>query len=284
MKLILGHNQFLGISHISESRASERDAQFSDPQRILETVRMAYDCGIRSMIVETHPRMRAFMELYEKDGTFDMEFILQVPHIAGYVRALSEGGVKEVVKEIISGVPAWDVIKTPFQVLPRYLRSDYVSIGVKGLDLEMSKYSKYDIKGVLLHNVISDVFLSYDAKEALEDYMDVVKRRFGVNGGLITLNLPVMCDQLREWGIRPSMVMSPINKMGFDMNPSKEEVERCITDCQYDVLAMNVMGGGAIKLSEAAEYLNGLKGLDAIVIGASSKKHMEELSERFLKN
>ena len=30
--------------------------------------------------------MKAFMDLYEKDGTFDMRFLLQVPYVSGYVK------------------------------------------------------------------------------------------------------------------------------------------------------------------------------------------------------
>lgn len=281
MKLILGHNQFLGISHISESNASAKDRQFSDPSRIYEAVETAYDCGFRSMIIESHPRMRAFMELYEERNNFDMDFILQVPYVSGYVRRMAEGGVKGVAKEIISGVPTLDLVKTGFSVVPKLAKRDYLSLGIKALDLEMSKYDYSGIKGVLMHNVITDILLSLDADRAFGEYFDCVKRRFGTKAGIITLNLPLLVAHLKDWGLTPGMIMSPINPYGFDMNPSREDVERCIRESDYRVLAMNVMGGGSVSLEDAASYIKGLNGIDSVVIGASSRKHMEELVAAF---
>jgi len=279
----LGHNQFLGISHISEKNASEKDRQFTDPAKILEAVQTAYDCGFRQMIIESHPRMKAFMQLYEKQRTFDMDFILQVPFVSGYVRHMAEGGVKSVAKEIISGTPLVELAKAPFTMLPKLLRKDYIGLGVRGLDLEMSKYSDYDIRGVLLHNVITDLLLSLDAESAYSGYFDRVNKRFGVKAGLITLNLPLLANNLEGWGLTPGMIMSPINPYGFDMNPSQEAVEKFVRDSKFHILAMNVMGGGSVGLPEAAKYVKGIGGVEGVVIGASSRKHMEELATAFIK-
>jgi len=281
MKLILGHNQFLGISHISEKNASEKDTKFSDPEKILEAVEAAYDCGFRYMIIESHPRMKAFMELYEKQKTFDMNFILQVPFVSGYVRQMAEGGIKGVAKEVISGTPKTTLIKTAFASVPKLIKKDYLSLGVKALDLEMSKYNDYDISGVLLHNIITDLLLSIDAEQAYCEYFDQAQKRFGVKAGLITLNLPLLINHLDDWGLTPSTIMSPINPYGFDMNPSKEEVEKCIREYKNELFAMNVLGGGSVTLDDAAKYINGLGTLGGVVIGASSKKHMEEIAAKF---
>lgn len=281
MRLILGHNQFLGISHISEKNASERDSKFSDPQKILEAVQAASECGFKQMIIETHPRMREFMRLYERTKTFDMEFILQVPYVSGYVRHLAEGGVRGVIREMVSGVPVIELVKTPFGLLPKAVRSDYLGIGFKGIDLEMSKFNDFDISGVLLHNVLTDVMLSYDAASGYEQYFDYVQRRFGVKAGLITLNLTMLIESLSGWGLTPGMLMTPINPNGFDMNPSQETVERSVRESRFHIIAMNVLGGGSIKLEDAVRYLKGLPGLDGVVIGASTRKHMEELAEAF---
>jgi len=281
MKLILGHNQFLGISHTSESSASEKDRLFSDPANILQVVKIANENGFDTMVIEAHPRMRAFMDLYEKDGTFDMKFLLQVPYVSGYVRRMAESGIKGIVKEIITDAPVTSLVATPFQLLPKLIRSDYMGMGVKALDLETSKYSQYDISGVLMHNVVSDLLLSFDGESAFGDYFDSVRRRFGVNAGLITLNLEMMVGQLKEWGLRPGTVITPINPYGFDMNPSKESVEKVVNTSDLDIYAMNIMGGGSIPLAVSSEYLRGLQGLSGVIVGASSRKHIEELSRTF---
>jgi len=283
MKLILGHNQFLGISHISEKNASEKDRMFTDPAKILEAVEAAYESGFRQMVVESHPRMKAFMRLYEKNRTFDMDFILQLPFVSGYVRHMAEGGVKSVAKEIISGTPVLELIKAPFTMGSRLLKKDYMGLGVKALDLEMSKYNDFEISGVLLHNVVTDVLLSLNAEQAYVEYFDRVQKRFGIKAGLITLNLPLLIDHLDGWGLNPSMVMSPINPYGFDMNPSQAAVEECIRGSRFHVLAMNVLGGGSVTLPEAAKYIRGLSGVEGVVIGASTRGHMQGLADNFLR-
>jgi hypothetical protein len=232
------------------------------------------------MIIESHPRMRSFMDLYEKDGTLDMEFILQVPFVSGYVRRMAEAGIKGVAKQKISA-PKIELVKAALGAVPKLIRKDYLSLGVKALDLEMSKYSDYEIKGVLMHNVITDILLSLDAEAAYGDYFDCVKKRFGVKGGIITLNLPMLVEHLDRWGLSPDMVMSPINFYGFDMNPSQADVERCVRSSKFNILAMNVLGGGSVTLPEASSYIKGLEGVNAVVIGASSRKHMEELVAAF---
>ncbi|HOO04865.1 MAG TPA: hypothetical protein PLJ11_09105, partial [Methanomassiliicoccales archaeon] len=249
--------------------------------KILEAVRTAYECGFRTMIVESHPRMKEFMKLYEKDGTFKMNFILQLPFVSGYVRHMAEGGVRGVAREVLAGTPRWELVKAPFALLSPLARKDYYAIGVKGLDLEMSKYSDFDISGVLLHNIITDVLMSLDAETAFAGYFDRVQRRFGVKAGLITLNLPLLSSHLNQWGLEPSVIMSPMNPYGFDMNPSQEVVEEYVRGKKVRTLAMNVLGGGSVPLSEAATYIKGLGGVEGVVIGASSRKHMEELTSAF---
>jgi hypothetical protein len=281
LKLILGHNQFLGISHISEKNASEKDRIFSDPSKIYDAVEKAYECGFRQMIVEAHPRMKAFMKLYERNRTFDMGFIFQLPFVSGYVRLMAEGGVKGVAREIISGVPIIEIVKAPFTMTPKLIRKDYLGLGIKALDLEMSKYTEFDIEGVLMHNIVTDMMLAMDAESAYGDYFDRAQKRFGVKAGLITLNLPLLANHLDEWGLEPSMIMSPINPYGFDMNPSKEAVEEFIQSTKHKLLAMNVLGGGSVPLSEASRYLRELNRLEGVVVGASSRKHMEELATSF---
>jgi len=59
MDLILGHNLFIGVSHISEGRAQERAKKFSKVENIYRVVEAASSVGFKDMIIETHPRMLA---------------------------------------------------------------------------------------------------------------------------------------------------------------------------------------------------------------------------------
>ena len=101
MELILGHNQFLVISHISEERSREREKKFSDVKNIYKIVEKAVDFGYKGMIVETHPRMLEFLKYYKENETFEIDFYLQLPYVQGYIQKMNEQGLSGLILEII---------------------------------------------------------------------------------------------------------------------------------------------------------------------------------------
>jgi len=92
MDLILGHNQFIGISHISEEKGIDLQKRFFDTVNIYKVVETAADLGYKNMIIETHPKMLDFLNYYLENRTFDMDFYLQVPNIQGYIHKMNEKG------------------------------------------------------------------------------------------------------------------------------------------------------------------------------------------------
>ena len=70
------------------------------------------------------------------------------------------------------------------------------------------------------------------------------------------------------------VIMTPFNKIGFQMNPSGESCEAALNDLKEgDVVAMSIMAGGYLTLDESIEYLNGLTNLSGVVAGVSSAEH-----------
>ena len=95
MDLIIGHNQFIGISHISEERGIDLQRKFFDTLSIYKIVESAADLGYKNMIIETHPKMLEFLNYYIENRTFDMDFYLQVPNIQGYIHKMNEKGFSD---------------------------------------------------------------------------------------------------------------------------------------------------------------------------------------------
>jgi len=60
--IILGHNQFIGVDHLSQDRARNHTERFSDTQRILDVVKIFYDLGGTGMMLSTHPKAMTIME------------------------------------------------------------------------------------------------------------------------------------------------------------------------------------------------------------------------------
>jgi ketosteroid isomerase-like protein len=75
--------------------------------------------------------------------------------------------------------------------------------------------------------------------------------------------------------------MTPVNVNGFDMNPSQGDVETAMKEYTGDIIAMNVLGGGAFPLTASAAYVKSFDNVTRCVIGASSKEHLSELKDVF---
>lgn len=281
MDLILGHNQFLGISHISEERSRERDRKFSDVRNIYSVVETAADLGFSAMIIETHPRMIEFLEYYKKNKTFDMDFYLQVPHVQNYVQQMNEKGMKGVINEVIKKTGFIGASGLALKSGWSYLKKDYVSMGMSMLKLEIAPFADISIKGLLLHNVVTDLLLSLNLSEVFKEYFAFVHQKLEIEPGLITLNFPLLVDRLADWKLISSVIMTPVNLSGYDMNPHQEAVEQALLDYNGSVIAMNVLGGGAFPVIESHDYLKNFD-IDYAVVGASSKGHLKELADIFL--
>jgi len=280
MELILGHNQFLGISHISEQRSRERFQRFSTAESIYQIVEQAVDLGFSGMIIENHPRMIDFLDYYRKTGTVDIEFYLQLPYIQGYLTKINERGYFGLLKDIIKNSSLKDLSHLTLNNIVNIVKMDYLAMVTSILRLEASPFLDIKIKALLLHNVISDVLLSLRMKDAFSDYREYVEKKLKLQPGIVTLNFPLFKTCLDSWNIPPFVTMTPINPMGFDMNPSQVKVEAALQNYKGQIIAMNVLGGGAFSVKDSYEYLKSFH-LKNVVIGASSQEHLKQISDLF---
>jgi hypothetical protein len=53
--IVLGHNSFFGVNHLSRERGRQRDALFEDTARILDMMRTAASLDVGAMMMSTHP-------------------------------------------------------------------------------------------------------------------------------------------------------------------------------------------------------------------------------------
>lgn len=282
MDLLLGHNQFIGISHISEERSREREKKFSDVKNIFNIVEKAADLGYKGMIIETHPRMLKFLEYYKENKTFDIDFYLQVPYVQGYIQKMNEKGLSGLASEIIQRDGAKNASVLALKNIMNLARKDYLSIATSILHLEVAPFTDIRIKGVLLHNVMTDLALSLQISDVFTEYIRYTSDKLKLKPGFITLNFQLLKNSFEKWNIKSPIVMTPINPKGYDMNPSKDIVESCIKEYSGEIIAMNIMGGGAFSVNEVHCYLKSFDNIKFCTIGASSEDHLKELKEVFL--
>jgi len=276
LRLILGHNQFIGISHISEDKSRDREQFFSKVENIYRVVEEASELGYRDMIIETHPRMLEFLRYYENHRTFDMNFFLQVPYVQGYVKKMNENGLRGILFDLIKRAGFTRTARIALGASIDYLKRDYNALGLSLLKFEIAPFEGFEIKSLLLHNVVTDLLVSLNASRILREYYHFVMDDIDLEPGFVTLNFPLMNKVFKAEEITPSWIMTPVNPSGFDMNPSKGIVEAAIREYAKPIIAMNILGGGSIPIKESATYLKSFDSIECAVIGASSSNHLRE--------
>ena len=244
-------------------------------------VEKAADLGYKSMIIETHPRMLNFLEYYKKNKNFDIDFYLQVPYVQGYIQKMNEKGLFGLVTDIIQrgGIKTTSVMA--LKNIVHLAQKNYSSMATSTLQLEVAPFMDVKIKGLLLHNVMTDLLLSLQMPDIFIEYIRYVEDELRLKPGFITLNFQLFKNNFEKWDINPPLVMTPINHKGYDMNPSKEAVEAGIKEYGGEIIAMNILGGGAFSPNNSYSYLQSFKGIKYCVIGASSENHLRELIEIF---
>lgn len=281
MDLVLGHNQFIGVSHISEERGREREKKFSKVENIYRVVEAASAMGVKNMIIETHPRMLDFVKYYEQNKTFDMNFYLQVPYVQAYVQVINQRGMKGFLTEMIRRAGWGGTSSLALKGAFNLLKKDYLAIALSYLKLEVAPFSSFSVKGLILHNTLTDLLMALEVQSVCSTFEEYVNDTLKLDFGLATWNFCLVKRNLEQWDVHPAFVMTPVNIKGFDMNPTQGDVESGLREYDGAVFAMNVLGGGAFSIAEAASYVKSFDAIKKCVVGASSKEHLSELVQIF---
>ena len=281
MELILGHNQFIGVSHISEERGRERDRKFSKVENIYRVVEAASAVGFKNMIIETHPRMLDFLQYYERNKTFDMNFYLQVPYVQAFVQTINQRGMRGFLSEMVGRAGLAGTSSLALKSAFNLLKKDYLAIALSYFKVEIAPFSEFSVKALILHNTLTDLLMALEVSSAFSAFDEYVNDVLKLDFGLATWNFSLTTRNLERWDLRPAFVMTPVNVKGFDMNPTKDEIETRLREYDGTVFAMNVLGGGAYSLPEAASYVKSFDAIKRCVVGASSRDHLKELVETF---
>jgi len=281
VELILGHNQFIGVSHISEGRGRERDKKFSKVDNIYRVVEAASAVGFKNMMIETHPRMLDFLQYYERNKTFDMNFYLQVPYVQAFVQTINQRGMRGFLSEMVGRAGLAGTSSLALKSAFNLLKKDYLGIALSYFKVEIAPFSEFSVKALILHNTITDLLMALEVSSAFSAFDQYVNDVLKLDFGLATWNFSLTKRNLERWDLRPAFLMTPVNVKGFDMNPTKDEIEAGLREYEGTVFAMNVLGGGAYSLPEAASYVKSFDAIKRCVVGASSRDHLKELVETF---
>lgn len=279
-KIILGDNQFFGINHRSQEKAEELLRRFSKLENIIEVYENAFDCGINAIMLNSNQRAQDICDYFRenKNKYPELSWYPSVPYAHKYADMVNELGILPAVNEaLIKGNSAGGVLSMVAKGSAALFGKDAMKMMEMLIDVEYKMFRGLNVKVFFLQNIFTDLMLGYNVREAFERFCDYIRKKYHVIPGFITLNMPYLKRKLEEWGIDGVVICSSINKIGFNMYPSKEEYETIIAandPTKYQLMAMNPLASGSISPKESFDYINNLN-VQSVVFGASTKSHLQ---------
>ena len=276
-RILFGDNQFFGVNHMSEEKARAQSLRFRDTQSIVKVLDIAYGAGIKTFMCTTHDQIEDVCSVIRENPNRypDFEFYPGMPYAHKYANAITEEGPVGALKKFASG----SILKTVIKGSKAVATQDMNALMKLLIDAEMKMFEGLSVKVIFLQNILVDLLLGLGMNKVFIEYTQYVKERYRAEPGFFTMNLPFLLDVLDDCGIENPIICSSINKIGFRMCGGVELYEKVIAERKFRPIAMSIMASGAISPNEAIEYVCGLKNVQSIVFGASSKSHILQTKE-----
>jgi predicted aldo/keto reductase-like oxidoreductase len=277
--IILGDNQFFGVSHMSEEKGMNRAGRFQDINAIIEILDAAYDAGIHAFSFSTHDRVQQLCDHFRANPAkySDIRLYPVLPYAQKYAHLVNEKGIIGTINEIlISNNTAGQIASMIARGGAVMLKQDPVQIMKLLVDVEMKMFRNLNIEVVFLQNNITDLLLGFGIKEVFSEFALYIEQKYRARAGFMTLNMPRLVDFLLECGMENPVVGFAMNKVGFQMNPDIACYEQSLRTKPFQALAMSIMAAGAVPPKEAIEYVASFKNIKAILFGASTKAHVTQ--------
>lgn len=273
-RLLLGDNQFFGVNHMSEEKARSQSMRFQNIQAIIDVLDAAYEEGIKTFMCTTHDRVAQICDHWRADPCRyrDYAFFPCMPYAHKFANAVTDHGVLGAIKRFLPDEGLFEAATRGGMSL---LRKDIEGVTTLLIDAEMKMFKGLKTPVIFLQNVVVDLLLGLNFKEAFRIFADHVKLRYGAEPGFITMNMPRLLDTLDELRIENPIVCSSINRIGFRMCGGIDLYVDNMKRRQFRPIAMSVLASGAIPPEQAFEWVCGLPKLEAIVFGASSRSNIQ---------
>lgn len=273
-RILFGDNQFFAVNHISDEKSRAQSIRFKNDSAILKILDEARASGINTFMCTTHERMGPICDIIRQDQQKYKDFKIYpcMPYAHKYANAATELGIAGALREYVPGNFFGSVLKGGLAVLSK----DYLSIMELLIDSEMKMFRGIQTPVIFLQNVLTDMLLGLGMKDILIAFHEYIRKKYNAEAGFITMNMPKLVSVLDAAGIKNPIICASINKAGFRMSGGRELYEHVLAEKKMRLIAMQVLGGGAIPVKEALEYVCSFPQIESILFGASSKVNIED--------
>lgn len=216
-------------------------------------------------------------QLRKKSALPQLKLYALVPYTFEYVRIATQTGTPGLAKRLAKQIAfsgdfaaAANGLKVLATGKPESILSTYLSYEASRVRSAIGGNAK--LSSLFLHEVVTDMCLALDFDWLFRNHIDYCQKH-EIPPGFHTRNFPYLLEKFETWDINAdnTLITTPFNRIGFQMNPSKEECENALsTLSKPSVLAISVLASGFIKPPEAAHYVASLRNIKGIVVGVSS--------------
>lgn len=276
-RVILGDNQFFGVNHMSQDKGRATYEQFKDLNEIKRILRYGLSKGVRGVMFSTHPSIYEICDMIRADEELknNLNIYVNVPYIIKYVSMVTEMGMYDTIKTVLKGKSGKGKTKFLLETAANMLTLNHLGILERLVDVELAPFYDLNVKAIFLHNALCDLILGYDMKEVAVAFDKYVRKRYHAIPAYGTLNFSAFSEFLDDCGLQNSLVMTAVNKKGFLMNPSRDQVVSDIARSSHTVLAMATLASGRLLPEEAYSFI-AETAVKNVVVGLSSQKHADE--------
>ena len=282
-EILLGDNPFLGVSHLAHEKARIEQSEAADLEAKASVLKAGLEGGVTGYTFSTH---RVNLELLEylsrqyPEVVARLNYYILIPYAQGYVRRANVYGTVGLAKTVVRDI----VFKHPVDSLTSALTLNSNRLASLFIGMEANPYLKIlprdRVKAILLHEVLAELIMAYSLTKLLRELKRFVEKKLGVGFGLETRNIGRLNKYLEENNIRVEYVMTPMNPLGYQMAPSREEAEDAIRKLREKgtkIIAINILASGAVTVGEACEYLESFKDwLYAVAYGTTKPERARE--------
>jgi hypothetical protein len=276
-KVLFGDNQFFAVSHLSDEKSREQAIRFKDDSSILRVLNQARETGINTFMCTTHERISCLCDyIRENPGKYrNFKIYPCMPYAHKFANAVTEYGFLGTIRKYVPG----NLLGTFAKGGIAFMRKDFIGLMEILVDSEMKMFKGIDTPVIFIQNVIVDLILGLKMFEVFREYDLYIRKKYNAEPGYITMNMPAMYEALSSVGIQNPIICSSVNKIGFRMSGGKEVYEKYLSEKTFRPIAMQVLAAGALRPSEAVEYLSRFPKIESVLFGASSKVHIQETKE-----
>ncbi len=283
-RILLGDNPFIGVNHLSQERTRESGIKF-DSKKVARVINSALAAGAQGVVCSAHPNMRSALNQMREEGCQEhFGIYLIVPDAQSYVRTASEKGILGLLNETFGRLSLKGKTRAVVEGTFSALTSNPTKVMKTYLDADVSLFAKsipsnVEVKSVILHELLTELIVSFRLKSLAKEYIDFVRDSLNAIPGFVTRNFARFAEfaASNDIPIRDIAILAPFNKVGFQMNPSRKLCEESLSKVPgSNVIAMSILASGFLGLQEAVDYLNQLDKSMSCVVGVSQEEHAQE--------